>query len=155
MEFIENEKNIQLWKTIPLDIFINHIIPYTYAKIDVNLLNDIRNFIFDYNMIINYYYFDMNECCLLNDIILFCNNDIWISIFEKIDYPLLIILNRNISFQKMSSHKKYDFIVKHFYFDISVKTTKKNRFLLSLLTPFERAAFINQYIIKCDGIEIE
>jgi hypothetical protein len=155
MEFIENKKNIQLWKKIPLDIFINHIIPYTYAKNDVNLLNDIRNFMFDYNMIINYYYFDMNEYCLLNDIILFCNNGIWISIFEKINYPLFTILNRNIIFQKMSLHKKYDFIMNQFYFDITVKTTKKNKFLLSLLTPFERAAFINHYIINCGDIEID
>ena len=60
---------IELWKKIPVDVFINHIMPYTYKKQDTNLLNDIRNFVFDYRMIVNYYFFDLNEYCLLVDLI--------------------------------------------------------------------------------------
>jgi hypothetical protein len=74
IENIENIKNKQLWKKIPLDLLYNHIIPYTYQKIDSNLLNDIRNFIHDYRIIINYYYFDMNEYFLVHDILVFCSN---------------------------------------------------------------------------------
>ena len=29
----------QLWKKIPVDIFINHIMPYVYKKQDTNLLH--------------------------------------------------------------------------------------------------------------------
>ena len=138
-------ETIQLWKKIPIDVFINHIIPYTYQKIDGSLLDDIRNFVFDYNMIINYYYFDMNEYCLIIDILSFCNNRM--SLFKQNNYQLITILNRNISFQKLSLDEKYNFIKKNFYFDINSKTANKNKFLLSLLTPFERARFINEYII--------
>jgi len=146
MEFIENKKNIQLWKKIPLDIFINHIIPYTYAKNDVNLLNDIRNFMFDYNMIINYYYFDMNEYFLIHDILLFCSNG-GISFKITPDNSLINFLNRNIIFRNLPLHKKHNYIQLNFYYNLTSKIEQKIKFLFSLFTPKERACFINKYII--------
>jgi hypothetical protein len=141
------EKELQLWKKIPFDIFINHIIPYTYKKINNQLLNDIRNFNFDFQMIIDYYYLDMNEICLLVDLTWFYNGSCNI-LYVTINHSFINILNRNFTFKNFSLDKKMDFIKKNFYFNINVNTHKKNKFLLSLLTPSERASFINEYIIQ-------
>jgi hypothetical protein len=136
---------IQLWKKIPVDIFINHIMPYAYKKHDTNLLNDIRNFIFDYRMIINYYFTDLNEYCLLADIIWFCNNQ---PVYNNISNSFIYILERNIMFRKLPLDKKYEFVKQIFYYNVIVKTEMKIKFIFSLLTPSERACFINQYIIE-------
>jgi hypothetical protein len=131
---IENEN---LWRKIPYDVFINHIIPYTYQKIDSNLLNDIRNFIRDYRIILNYYAFDMNEYFLIHDILVFLISD-----EITIDF-----LNRNVMFKNLSLDKKYEYIQQHFQKNLNSKVDQKNKFLLALMTPSERARFINQHII--------
>ena len=88
-----------LWKKIPPDVMINEIMPYAYRTIDNTLLHDIRTFVHDFNKIINYYYFDMNEYCLLNDLIWFCNNQIiYGTLYNEYNYPYITILNMmNIS----------------------------------------------------------
>jgi hypothetical protein len=136
MTIIENG-NEKLWEKIPYDVFINHIIPYTYQKIDPNLLNDIRNFIHDYRIILNYYAFEMNEFFLIHDILVFLISD-----EITIDF-----LNRNVMFKNLSLDKKYEYIQQHFQNKINSKVDQKNKFLLALMTPIERARFINQYII--------
>jgi len=141
------EKELQLWKKVPVDVFINHIIPYTYKKINNKVLNDIRNFTFDFQMIIDYYYLDMNEICLLVDLTLFCNSSCNI-LYVTTNHSFINILDRNFTFKNFSLDRKMDFIKKHFYFNMNVNTHKKNKFLLSLLTPSERASFINEYIIQ-------
>jgi hypothetical protein len=102
---MENYKTIEngnekLWEKIPCDVFINHIIPYTYQKKDSALLNDIRNFIRDYRIILNYYSFEMNEFFLIHDILVFLISD-----EITIDF-----LNRNVMFKNLSLDKKYEFI---------------------------------------------
>ena len=133
---MDNLENQQLWKKIPLDVLYNHIIPYTYQKIDSNLLNDIRNFIHDYRIIINYYYFDMNEYFLIHDLLVFLISD-----EITIDF-----LNRNVIFKKLSLDKKYNYI-QHFQKNLNTNVEQKIKFLFSLFTPNERARFINKYII--------
>lgn len=143
----QDEKQIHLWRKIPVDVFINHIIPYTYQKINNNLLNDIRNFNYDFQMIIDYYYLDMNETCLLIDLTWFYNGNRK-SLAIATNHSFVDILDRNFTFKKLSLDKKMNFIKKNFYFNINTNAHKKNKFLLSLLTPSERASFINEYIIQ-------
>jgi hypothetical protein len=133
-----------MWNKIPFDVFVNNIMPYAYQKIDSNLSNDIRNFVFDYNIIINYYYLDLNEYCLLIDLIWFCNS---VPLNTNIHYKFIDILDRNTIFKKLSLDEKREYINKKFNYEYTLKTTNKNKFLLSLLTPVERAQFINKYII--------
>jgi len=130
--------NEKLWEKIPYDVFINHIIPYTYQKKDSTLLNDIRNFIRDYRIILNYYSFEMNEFFLIHDILVFLISD-----EIKIDF-----LNRNVMFKNLSLDKKYEYIQQHFQKNLNTKVDQKNKFLLALMTPSERALFINQHIIS-------
>jgi hypothetical protein len=139
----------QLWKKIPVDIFINNIIPYTYQIHDTKLLNDIRNFYNDYRMIINYYFFDLNEYCLLVDIISFCTNELFNNrLINKTKLMLFIyFLDRNIIFKNMPLGKKCDFIKSNLYFNLHTKIEMKIKLLFTLLTPSERARFINEYII--------
>jgi len=135
MDTNENEK---LWEKIPYDLFINNIIPYTYKKIDSNLLNDIQNFIHDYRKILNYYSFEMNEYFLIHDILVFLISD-----EITVDF-----LNRNIMFKKLSLDKKYNFYIQHFQKNLNSTVDQKNKFLLALMTPCERLRFINKYIIS-------
>ena len=138
----------QLWKKIPVDIFINHIMPFVYKKQDTILLNDIRNFYPDYRMIINYYFFDLNEQCLLVDLVSFCTNYLCNDSLINISKMSFInFLERNIIFRKMPLGKKFEYIKSKFYFNIHTNTEMKIKFLFTLLTPSERARFINQYII--------
>ena len=133
-----------MWNKIPFDVFVNNIMPYAYRTIDSKLLNDIRNFVLDYNIIINYYYLDLNEYCLFTDLIWFCNS---VPLIQNTHYKFIDLLDRNISFKKLSLDEKYQYINKNFNVESMVKTENKNKFLLSLLTPIERARFINTYII--------
>ena len=143
-KYMESSHN-SLWKKIPVDVFINNIMPYSYTPKDARLLNDIRNFMRDYRMIINNYYFDMNEYCLLIDLIWFCNKKL---LFETIAKSFIDILNRNVMFNSMPLGKKYKYIQQNFYYHGSINTAQKNKYILALLTPSERALFINQYIIE-------
>jgi len=140
---------IELWKKIPVDVFINHIMPYTYKKQDTNLLNDIRNFVFDYRMIVNYYFFDLNEYCLLVDLVTFCTNRLCNnSTINSSKMSFIFFLERNIMFRKLRLGKKFEYIKSNFYFNLHTNTQMKIKFLFSLLTPSERARFINEYIIE-------
>ena len=147
---MENHKTIEngnekLWEKIPYDVFINHIIPYTYQKIDSNLLNDIQNFVRDYRIILNYYSFEMNEFFLIHDIILFCSNG-GISLYEIQEDYFVEFLDRNVIFKNLSLNKKYEYI-QYFHSNLNSKVDQKNKFLLALMTPSERALFINKHII--------
>jgi hypothetical protein len=138
----------ELWKKIPVDIFINHIMPYVYKKHDTNLLTDIRNFVFDYQMIINYYFFDLNEHCLLVDLVSFCTNNLCNDSMINISkMSFIFFLDRNILFKNMPLGKKFEYIKSNFYYNLHTKTEMKIKFLFTLLTPSERARFINEFII--------
>jgi len=134
-----------LLRKIPLDVIINHIIPYTYAKQPPRLMSDIRSFHEDYRIIANYYYYELNEYILLRDIVYFYNSGHPID--AGIEQAFVYKLNRNISLQKKPLEQKYVFIVLRYYENIIVNADKKIKFLWGLLTPRERTAFINRYII--------
>ena len=135
----------ELWRKMPVDVFINHVMPYVYKKQNMVLLDDIRNFYFDYQFIVDYYFYGLNEFCLLVDLIFFCNDGT--SLIERVDSSFIDILDRNILFCKFSFRKKCDFINRHFYLNAGTKTEIKNKFLLSLMTPSERARFMNDFLI--------
>ena len=141
MDLVDNK----LWRNMPVDVFINHIMPFAYKKQNVILLNDIRNFVFDYQLITDYYLYDLNEFCLLVDLIFFCNNGV--SLVEKVDGSLYDILDRNILFRNFSFEEKDDFVNQQFYLNIGSETQRKNKFLLSLLNQWERTRFINEFLI--------
>jgi len=115
------ESTNHLWRKIPVDIFINHIVPYSYRRINESLLNDIRNFIIDYHLITDYYYFDMNEHCLLVDLLWFCNRN---PLFDTVSRSFMDILNRNTMFKHLSLEQKYEYIQQNFYYNIKRQIRK-------------------------------
>ena len=60
---------------IPMDVMINHILPYTYEPQPKTLLQDIKNFVEDFNLVENCYAFDYNYILLLRDLLTFCTNN--------------------------------------------------------------------------------
>jgi hypothetical protein len=63
-------------RKIPNDIIINHIIPYTYQTQTKNLLLDIISFKKDFDIIKNIYTFDYNFNILLQDLLLFYEDEL-------------------------------------------------------------------------------
>ena len=60
---------------LPLDIIINHILPYTYNTKDREHVLDIRSFVRDYQFMESLFY-DYNEIIILNDLVRYCNNNV-------------------------------------------------------------------------------
>jgi hypothetical protein len=150
--------NTTLWKKIPPDVMINNIMPYVYQTIDKTLLHDIKTFYSDFNKIINYYYFDMNEYCLLNDLIWFCGNQVIYGTlyndytnYSYIAYLNIInILDRNTIFSKLTMNDKIKYIRNHYHFDMMRNIHSKNIQIFGLMTPNERTEFIRLHIIDKD-----
>jgi len=135
----------ELWRKIPLDVFINHVMPYVYKKQNVELLDDIRNFVFDYHLIVDYYFCGLNEYCLLVDLTFFCNGGV--SLMDGVYKCFIDILNRNTAFRELPPDVQYHSLNEQFYFNVGFNTQNKNKSLLALLTPSERARFINEFLI--------
>jgi hypothetical protein len=116
-----------------------------YEKQPIYLLNDIRSFYNDYRIIINYYYYDLNEYVLLNDIIFYFNN---FKPLEQGIHDLFILkMDRLNTFKKMCLVKKCVYVLFHFLDNKIINTDKKIRFLLGVLTPIERKEFIDYFSI--------
>jgi hypothetical protein len=58
-----------IWRTLPEDIVIQHIMPYTYRKQSPQLLFDIRNYYDDYALVDEYYNHNYNQYMWLTSIL--------------------------------------------------------------------------------------
>ena len=127
------------------DIIINHIIPYTYEKQPNQLLQDIRSYSADLDLIENYYIFQMNEIILLNDLVRFCNNNI--APVYDIEPRYETILKRHFCMKDMSPLEIKQFVFFDFHRRLIVYPQRKIKFLWGLLTPVERTRFFNRYVL--------
>lgn len=93
-------------RKIPNDIIINHIIPYTYQTQTKNLLLDIISFTKDFDIIKNIYTFDYNFNILLQDLLLFCDDEL--DLFLSISNPT----NKKL-WGLLSIYQRTRFINKH------------------------------------------
>jgi len=124
---------------IPDDIIINHIIPYTYNIQPKELLMDIKSFYIDYNIINNVYIFDYNNVILLRDLLFFT---------EIYEYKKLInIFKKHIFLKNYLNTRIYNYIINNIELNIKINTVRKVRFLIGLMTPFQRTQFINKFIL--------
>lgn len=142
---LEIDKNLykKLLSKLPTEIMINHILPYTYEKQPQKLLNDIKSFYNDLNIIENYYYFEQNSSVLLNDMIDFINIP---SSYERFE----ILHNNNHHDYKfirkyvLKKHKTYYKIIINYS---NIEIDRAIRKIFGLMTLIERTRFINKYII--------
>lgn len=125
---------------IPLDIIVNHILPYTYRTKPTHHLQDVRSFHADYAFLRNIYAFDYyNYHILLSDLMFYCNNFNGNAVLSE---KYLNIIERHVVFRD-------DMI----YPRISPRNPlignsgQKIKFIWGLLTPSERTDFVNTMII--------
>ena len=130
-----------LFLKLPTEIIINHILPYTYEKQSQKLLNDIKSFYNDFNIIENYYYFEQNSSVLLNDIKHFINipssYEIYDILYNHHDYKF-------IRKRLLKKHKTYYKIILNYS---NTEIDRAIRKIIGLMTLIERTRFINKYII--------
>lgn len=135
----------KLLQLLPYDILVNHIIPYTYEKQSKILLEDIRSYCSDFDLINNYYMFESNEIVLLNDLVRFCNNNI--APVYDIEPRYETILKRHFSMMKKTTLEIKQFVFIDFHRRLIVHPERKIKFLWGLLTPTERTRFFNRYVL--------
>jgi hypothetical protein len=123
---------------IPDDIIINHIIPYTYNIQPKEFLNDIKSFYNDYNTINDVYLFEYNAVILLRDLLFFT------VIYNK---SMINIVKKHIFFNKYTNKQIYNYILYKIELTINLNTERKIRFLIGLMTPIQRAKFINRFVL--------
>jgi hypothetical protein len=130
---------------LPLDIIINHILPYTYNTKDREHLLDIRTFVSDCQFMKSLYY-DYNEIIILNDLVRYCNNNVapLYGLHKKYEN----ILRRYTMFQTKTSGEIHDYVFGVFHRRILENTERRILFLFGLLTPRERSDFFNVYYVN-------
>jgi len=149
--------HIKYMSRIPIDVLINHIIPYTYNKQPQKLLYDLKNYIEDFSFLEEIYETEYNYGILYYDLIEYCNNN---NVVEyEIDDKFINILKRHIIYKNYSKEMILDFFFYKFNIfsiqkDFNELYRKKSRFLWGLLKPVERIQFINKYKLFRDNITI-
>lgn len=141
--------NIQrkLLDSLPLEIIINNIIPFTYETKNQYHLQDISSFYTDFRLMQNMFY-EFNDVIILNDLIRFCNN--FISPIYDIEKRYDAILRRHFSFKNKTKEELRHFVFYDFHKNILINPDRKIKFLFGLLTPIERTRFFNHFYINED-----
>lgn len=132
IKYLENKK-------IPYAVIQRHIIPYTYLPQPKKLLRDIRSYIQDYNIIMNYYHTQYNDNILIADILF----------YYKVPIRLVNVLMRHVKYHNSEKSDMYNLIISTYYnYNINcISLHRVIRTVIGLMTPEERTGFINKYII--------
>jgi len=139
------EMEPKLLDRLPMDVIINHILPYTYEPQCPRLMIDIRSFYCDYSILENAYTYDFNYDVLIYDLVCFCNRSRIPSYNTHKCFCKL--LNRMFNMKKWSYSRCNNFVFVAFHRDVILNPHRKIRFLWGMLNPRERTLFINNYVI--------
>lgn len=114
--------NIQIMESLPFDIIINHIIPYTYNIQSKLLLEDIKNYYTVKEILMNYRY----------------DTDI-------IKHDILAVFYDNKSLLNKILHRNFQIKFKNYDFNIIYKYSNNTRFniLFGLFTKKKDKHFLN------------
>jgi len=142
----QQDQYITLFRKIPIDIIINHILPFTQQPQSREHLENIRNYVID-TRILNNYYPVKNEdhVIMMNNILRFCSDK------KLIEAGSIILLKRHFCYTTINYN---DFIVlitkfgKQNKFSNSKINIKRFNFLWGLLTVRERTQFINDFVLR-------
>jgi hypothetical protein len=138
----------ELINSVPFDVIINHILPYTYQPQAKKLLLDVRSFVADFALIDNTYMTQYNEYILLHDLLKFCRINITPSYGEVNTFEIL--LRRHFIISNKTDEQVNNIITSTFYRNLENNTYRKARFIWGLLTRFERTGFLNTFILNDD-----
>lgn len=135
-----NVSNIhQYIKELP-DEIRDKIISYTYSPQPPELLLDIRSFVRDSNELMNLFYHDIDRDILLYCLLTFCNHN------TLPIYANITVIRRHICQRHKTEAEINRFVYVTFYKRMSSNNSRKVNWLWGLLTPLERARFMNKYI---------
>ena len=129
---------------VPVDVIINHIIPYTYHCQPKHLLLDIRSYYTDKNILESVFFIDYNPHVLLYDLLCFCNKDT-IPIYS-INGCYRVIIKRHVSQQHKTNSEVDNYIFFTMYKRMPNNVERKINFIWGLLLPKERTQFLNIYL---------
>jgi hypothetical protein len=147
---MNREIKTKLLDTLPMDVILNHILPYTYQPQSPKLMLDIRSVYSDYSILENAYTYDFNYDVLIYDLICFCNRSRIPSYNMHKCFGKL--LNRMFKMKKWSYMRCNNFVFTVFHRDVIFNPYRKIRFLWGMLNPRERTLFINKYVIEDDYV---
>lgn len=129
--------------TLPMDIVIHHILPYLVQPQSKELLQDIRSYVTDYNILHNVYLYEYNYSVLYYDLCSFC---IGFSRPQPVFQKFRNIVTRHVLCKTDVAIIK---TIRYIHDRSNSETdAQKIKFLWGLLTPTERTDFINQMIIE-------
>ena len=135
----------KFWRTLPQDIVIEHIMPYTYRKQSPEILYDIHNFYQDYALVDEYYSHNYNHYMWLNDIVSFFTLPHFQGSKKKgVDK----ILQRHLYYKNKEDSALIEIVFDLYYKNIGRDIDRKVRFLWGLLLPIERTRFINKFLLE-------
>ena len=137
---------VELFKKLPMDIIINHIMPYTYKPQMKLLLFDIRSFTNDFKFVEDVYYNEYNGAVLICDLIKFCNNNI--APVYGIDMKYEYVLRRNYMLNLKFHRELVEYVFIKVHSNLNHNTENKIKFLWGVMTPPERMRFIYKYLIE-------
>ena len=138
--------NESLFKKLPDDVIINHIIPYTYQTQPLSLLRDIRSYTREFRFVQDVYYTEYNPSVLLCDLIRFSNNG-GVAPIYGIEYKYELLLRRNYVLSNKCKTDIIQYVVHNIHDNLQDKTENKIKFLWGLFTSQERLNFIDEYIL--------
>lgn len=137
--------NIEPFNRLPMDVIVNHIMPYTYRSKPKEHLLDIRSFVSDGDLLETISCTEYNPHIVIHDLLQFCN----ISSIMPMHYihkNYSNILKRHFRLQNRSSIQieqiAWVYLEKH----KTPTSEQKIKFIWGLLTPIERTRFLNTYI---------
>jgi hypothetical protein len=113
--------------------------PYSYHTQSHKLLEDIRSFYNDYNMVENYYSYNYNNFVLLFDILQFLKSSHLTC--EK-------TLHLHYYYKNRDMFQLYYITMINYDENRFIDTTRKCRFLFGIMNPVQRTRFINDLIIE-------
>jgi hypothetical protein len=143
----ENVEMSLIFKTTPISILTEHIMPFARQPQSMELLRDIRSFNGDLGIIENIYHSQYNDVVLYDDLMFFVNNR---SLSANETNPRYQnILRRHIKLKNASNKEIVNCFQNYFKRPLSdADLVQRNRMLFGLLTPEERTHFINKYILS-------
>jgi hypothetical protein len=124
--------DVSYFKKIPNDIMINNILPYTYQKQNDKLLADILSFRKDIDLVNVIYTTQFNYNILLFDLI------------NYFDVKTILLRNYSI-YNNLIPNKKLSSFSERFFDRKKIITSIL--FFWGLLTIYERARFINKFVL--------
>jgi translation initiation factor 2 beta subunit (eIF-2beta)/eIF-5 len=129
--------------TLPMDVLVNHVYPFSYHCQSSILLTDIRNFVETYSIIERLYLFEYNEVTLFNDLISFVTRrSIRMTNDNNNQYDNILRRSYSLRTQSVSHFMKYYMRL----INSGSNYTQKNRLIWGLFTPSERDKFMRRYV---------